>query len=371
MIKLKFTGDLLSTARMNEVAERDYSPIFSLVPELSDCDYLIGNIETPVADSEFGFTDERYRFNTPIEFIKAMKKAGFSLLSLANNHCMDRGEKGILSTLQNCKQEGFDTVGIYASKEDRDKIFIKDFGSLKVAFINYTYGTNAFAHNTFLEHGYMVNLFQPEETKKGSIHLLNSNRQIEKDLKRIYEDGKDLEFSLPYLEKLKGDIERAKKEADFVIMLMHCGGQYNLSVDPYSKFVASKIKGFGADIIIGHHPHIIQESDFSSGCSTIYSLGNFLCDPVDEKDGLSFTDNEFSVVFDLYLDKKEGGEITVKKEFGIYTTVVDEKGLPRVINSKKVADEFDQTRFKMETLRWANIFAGEEKYDEVKEFYGL
>ena len=91
------------------------------------------------------------------------------MLCLANNHIMDRGEQGILNTLENCRELGVDTVEAFKTANERDKIYVKNIGSIKVAFLNYTYGTNAFALHRYLEHKYMVNLFQPEECKEGSV----------------------------------------------------------------------------------------------------------------------------------------------------------------------------------------------------------
>ena len=163
MVKISFTGDILPSERMNRVLNGDYRTCFAHAKGLSDCDYLVGNLETPVAGEEMLYTPERYCFHTPEGILDALSDAGFDMLTLANNHCMDRGEEGIRKTLENCRKYGFDTVGLYDTKEARDRIFIRDFGEVKVAFINYTYGTNAFAHRRFLEHPYMVNLLQPEE----------------------------------------------------------------------------------------------------------------------------------------------------------------------------------------------------------------
>ena len=102
-------------------------------------------------------------------YVDALKKAGFNLLCLTNNHIMDRGEQGILNTLENCRELGVDTVGAFKTANERNKIYVKNIGGIKVAFLNYTYGTNAFAHHRYLEHKYMVNLSQPEECKEGSV----------------------------------------------------------------------------------------------------------------------------------------------------------------------------------------------------------
>ena len=301
-----------------------------------------------------------------------LKECGFKLLTLANNHCMDRGEQGIVNTLKNCRDAGFDTVGIYASKEERDTPFIKEIDGIKVAFVNYTYGTNAFAHHTFLKHPYMVNLSQPEETLKGSIHLLNSYEQIGSEVERIYVQGEDFDLVKPYLDQLESDIKRAKAAADYVIVVMHNGSQYVREVDPYSLFLAEKIKAFGADIIVGHHQHLIQScSTDSDGYFKIFCLGNFICDGKIEADDFYFDTPLFNTVFHLSLSRRDDGSIEEKKSFSIYTTVKDKSGMPCAIDSYDVYQKRGETYLREKILRSANYFAGCNKYNQVQERYEL
>ena len=127
MVNISFTGDIMCSPRMTKIANGDFSELFVRADKLKNCDYLVGNLETPIAGEEMGYTYERYRFNTPESFLTALKEGGFDLVALANNHCMDRGEQGIINTLENCKKAGLETVGIYASEQERNKIFIKNF----------------------------------------------------------------------------------------------------------------------------------------------------------------------------------------------------------------------------------------------------
>ena len=368
MAKITVAGDFLCYPIMTERFGSNFDVLYEKAGKLKNCDYLIGNLESPIAGEEMRYTFERYCFNTPVAFIQAMKRAGFDMLTLANNHCMDRYEEGLLKTLENCKKEGFDTVGLYASEEDREKTFVKEIDGIKIAFVNYTYGTNAFAHRRFLKHPYMVNLFQPEETKKGSIHLLESNEWIGSEVERIY-NRKDEDYALvePHLKQLEQDIQKAKERADYVVMIMHSGGQYNEKVDPYSKYVAKKIKEFGADIIVGNHPHIIQESENKDGYLTVFSLGNFIDAPsvVGEKE-IDFTYNAV-----LYLTlEKEDGRIVVQKEFGLWK-VVEENGKLYAADTYDLYQESKDEKLKRDILYFANRFAGEKKYDSVQEIYKL
>ena len=368
MAKITFIGDMLCYPHMTEKYGPSYDALFSKAGKLKSCDYLIANLESPIAGEEMRYTFERYCFNTPVGFIRAMKRMGVDMLTLANNHCMDRDEEGIVKTLQNCKQEGFETIGLYESEQDRDKLFIKEFDGVKVAFINYTYGTNAIAHKRFLKHPYMVNLLQPEETKKGSVHLLETNERIGENVERIYREKTD-EYDLvkPYLEQFERDIKRAKEVADYVIMIMHCGGQYNLEVDPYTKYVAEQIKGFGADIIVGNHPHIVQECENKDGFLTVYSMGNFIGSPILE--GERDIDVTYNAVLHLSISKRSG-QVCVEKQFSLYK-MMEGDGYLYAADTYDLYAQTKDERLKEDILYFANRFAGEQKYDKVQEFYGL
>lgn len=372
MARITFTGDMLSSPRMNRLADGDFSPVFRHAGKLRNCDLLVGNLETPVAGEELLYTHERYCFNTPTAYVDAMKAAGFGLLTLANNHCMDRGEEGILRTLENCRRVGVDTVGLYDTEEERDRIFVRELEGIRVAILNYTYGTNAFAHHRFLEHPWMVNLYQPEETLPGSVHLLDDYADIAAHVARIYrEDSPEYAIARPYLERVRTDIRRAREAADYVIMVMHCGGQYVQEVDPYTLYLAERIREFGADLIVGHHQHVIQTCDKTGGFLKIYCLGNLVYDQEIAGEGYAFHDPVFSAVYHLDLSRREDGGIEAGHSFGIYTTVTDASGLPAVMDSYDIVQQRDENSLKMEILRQANLFVGGEKFDRVREVYEL
>lgn len=369
MARITFMGDLLCYPVMTEKYGANYGELFKKSTKLKNCDYLIANLESPIAGEEMRYTFERYCFNTPVGFIRAMKGAlGVDMLTLANNHCMDRDEEGLVKTLENCKNEGFETMGLYASEEDRDELFIKEFDGVKVAFVNYTYGTNAFAHHRFLKHPYMVNLLQPEETKKGSIHLLESNEEIGARVEEIYcRKTEEYDFVKPYLEQLERDIKRAKDVADYVIAIIHCGGQYNLEVDPYTKYVFERIKEFGVDVIVGNHPHIIQECKNKDGYLTVYSLGNFIDSPaiVGEQE----IDFRYNAVLHLEISK-QAGQVCVEKCFSLYKVVETDTEL-YAADTFDLYTETEDEKLKEDILYFVNRFAGENRYDKVQEFYEL
>lgn len=369
--RITFTGDIMCSQKMVALNADDYSCMFEEISdELKTADYLVGNLETPIAGKELLYTHERYCFNTPEIYLDALKKCEVDLLTLANNHALDRGEDGIIKTLDNCRSHGFDTIGIYKTAEERNSIFVKEIGGIKIAFLNYTYGVNSFANNMFLKHKYMVNLYQPEETLEGSIHLLNSNEQIKEDVDRLYYTKNDTFDSIlkPYFDRLKRDIEAAKAEADYVVMCSHCGGQYNSEVDAYTLYVCEQVRKFGADIIINNHPHIIQKSSVKDGYFISYSIGNFISDSGNGTENTErIIDANYSALVNLYI-KADAGKVKTKIGFKLLKNIIADGKLPKTVNTYNEYIKNKSEEFKNEILFYANRFA-DRCYDKVQKEY--
>lgn len=374
-IKISFTGDILCSREMLQNTGGDFRPMFAQIADtLRGADYLVGNLETPVAGRELGYTDAMYCFNTPESLLAAMKESGFSLLTLANNHILDRGEEGVVRTLAHCRAYGFDTIGAYDSQTARDAVFVKEIGGIRVAFINYTYGVNAFAHRIFPAHGYTVNLYQPAETLPGSIHLLRSAEEIARDTEALYgaPNATYDRYIAPYLAQLKSDIERAGQAADVVLVVSHSGGQYNETVDAYTKYVNGFVRSCGADAVIGHHPHVIQPCECDNGVPIAYSLGNFVCDFLNNtsvEKANSVIDPAYSVLLNLYLTKR-GKTVEIRAGYRILKTIME--------NSVSVTAEayalYRKTRdaaLRRDILFYANRFAGTDTIRQLRREYAL
>ena len=132
--RIAFTGDVMCPPGLTEICTSNgiicYDDLFSRIkPELSDCDLLVGNLETPIAGAKLEYTHERYCFNSPDEFAVMLKNYGFGLLCLANNHCMDRGEEGIDRTLDTLDQIGIRHTGLYRVNDATD--YATHTGSVK------------------------------------------------------------------------------------------------------------------------------------------------------------------------------------------------------------------------------------------------
>jgi len=212
---------------------------------LGKTDLTVANLESIIAGKEIGLTSFP-KFNAPVEIGYSLKEMGVNLVTIANNHALDRGEEGLLMSIANLEEIGLEYDGAYKSFEDRDRLRIFKKNGLKICFISYTYGTNGIKIPE--QKPYLVNSLRKTSTLK-----------IVKELRRI----------------------KNKNIADVIVVSLHFGEEYHLNPSSKQRELAASLSDAGADVIIGHHPHVLQPPEWienSRGTKTFvaYSLGNFL-----------------------------------------------------------------------------------------------
>lgn len=219
-----------------------FEPVYKY---LQNADLTIGNLETVFAGKDVGYSDYPC-FNTPDSFLKAIKKAGFDVLTTANNHSMDKGVNGAFRTIELLDNEEIGHFGTYKSQQDRDSVFIKEVNGIKLAFVSATYGVNG--------------NYIPED-KKYIVNILSE-------------------------ELIVSDIERAKEEnPDMIIVMPHLGNEYeSYPKDVFKNWIDIMIKA-GADVVLASHPHVLQPMEYRSvtlddgsekTAFVTYSLANFI-----------------------------------------------------------------------------------------------
>lgn len=214
-------------------------------PIISKYDIAYYNQETILGGNNLGISFYP-RFNSPKEVGDAFVDAGFNMVSLASNHTMDKGEQGVLNSVEYWKSHPeVAASGQWSSEEERtasiNKIY--EVNNIKYAYISYTIWNNGLP--TPYGKSYLNNEYSPE--------------------------------------KAKADIESIRDKVDFVIVAMHWGTEYSFKVDNKQEEIANYLSNLGVDLIIGAHPHVIQTVEYINNNKTfvIYSLGNFLSDQLD------------------------------------------------------------------------------------------
>lgn len=229
----------------------DFTSQLELIkPEIQKHDLAFYNQESILGGTSIGLSDYP-NFNSPQEFGDAMIDAGFNLVSLANNHTMDRGVTAIQNSCDYWKTKDVLTAGSYCSAEDAEEIKIKEKNGIKYTLLAYTYGTNGITVPS--DKPYLVNLYSDELAK--------------------------------------ADIEKVRDKVDLLIVSMHWGTEYRSEPTEEQKREAEYLSNLGVDIIIGTHPHVIEPITYINDTLVIYSLGNFI--------SAQSTNNDYNTMVEL------------------------------------------------------------------------
>lgn len=244
-VKFLFVGDVMQHGGQIAGAYNaskdayDYRDCFQFVkPIVQQADIAIANLEVTHAGKPYkGYP----QFSAPPELSEALVDAGFNVIITANNHSCDGGAKGVVKTLDVLDKLGVQHTGTFRNKAERDKnypLMIEKSG-MKVAVLNYTYGTNGLSVAPPLIINYIDSAI------------------------------------------MKADFKKAKNlGADLIVCTLHWGTEYQSLPSAYQKHWEKYCYELGADMVIGSHPHVIQPVEVKTVQNekkvTAWSLGNFV-----------------------------------------------------------------------------------------------
>jgi len=304
-MKLTFIGDIMIEPPVLKAAKQpdgtyDFYGVFAQCQKLFDeADFLVGNLETPLAGDKVPYTQHFYAFNAPDAYADAIKKTGFDMVSTANNHIYDRGYEGEERTIRVLDEKGIGHHGTFLPGGDHPEAFYKEVNGLKIAVVAYTYSTNySYSGGTYLSEGKYagtVNLLRPQTESvyqpgvfRGPdwvdkvFFFLDKERagRIKKVLGMDYnypraDDRLNKKTMQPYVDAFQADIRKAKEKADLVIFYPHMGGQFNPFPGAISEYAMDKALEAGADAVMASHSHMLQKAELREGIPCAYSLGNF------------------------------------------------------------------------------------------------
>lgn len=245
---LLFAGDAMMHQAQIDAAYKagngkgyDYSACFTPIESLvKEADFAVINLETPLGKSGFsGYPC----FNAPISYAESLRDNGFDLFLTANNHTLDRHDKGLIYTVEALDSLKIPHIGTYIDISQRGERIphIETINGFKVGFLNYTYGTNGI--------------------------------EIQGDAIVDYIDR----------DKIRDDIRNTREAgAELIVTAMHWGEEYRLLPVTSEKSLADFLIDEGADMVIGGHPHVVQPFEMRTNPHTgkqaliVYSLGNFI-----------------------------------------------------------------------------------------------
>ncbi len=249
IVSFSAVGDIMAHDNLQEYllsTPQGYNSMFKYTKEyFLDDDFTFANLEVPIHD---GMPIAGYpQFNAKKELLDAMESAGIDILSLANNHSFDKGYEGMTETVKGVKKHNFIFSGVGENPSESREVVYFTKNNIKFAFIS----------TTAILNGFNV----VEDKSKSFVYLVPLENKRLQTL---------------FLEK----ISSAKKSADIVIVSYHSGIEYTNTPDPLQKEVYYNIAEAGADIILGHHPHVLQPVEFyktkdERETLIAFSLGNF------------------------------------------------------------------------------------------------
>ena len=256
--------------------EYDFSYVYEDIKNYTlSSDITIGSLETTFAGKEKGYSNYP-TFNTPDSLATALKDIGVDVVSLAGNHALDYGYTGLCRTIDVFNNIGLSHLGTYKTAEDQEKILIKDVKGVKIAFINYTYGTNGIP----------------------------------------LPSGKDFCVNLIDKDFIKKQINQAKEQnVDMIVACMHWGTEYRTTANSEQKDLANFLFENGVDVILGNHPHVLEpmekktitlQDGTTKDVFVVYALGNFTADQRDEI-------TRDSAILNLTITKNSDGKISIDK----------------------------------------------------------
>ncbi len=244
-LSLLFMGDIMGHGSQIQAAfdaasgTYNYDDVFeNIAPIIKQADFAIANLEVTLAGKPYkGYP----RFSSPDALAAACKNSGIDALVTANNHSCDRGERGILRTIQVLDSLGIRRTGTFKDAMDRKKnnLLILEKNNIRVGLLNYTYGTNGFPI--------------PKPT---IVNLMDSASML-------------------------SDIKKCK-QLDKLIVMLHWGREYHSHPSLNQKEISRLLFENGVDIIVGSHPHVLQGMGYFQKTRdekerfVAYSLGNFV-----------------------------------------------------------------------------------------------
>lgn len=312
MQKITVIGDIMVEPQfLGQVKKGDeydfYTPLKALEHLFDKSDYVIGNLETPLAGEEAVYTNRIVSFNAPDSVAEAVKKIGVNVVSTANNHCLDRGFLGLERTIKVLDEIGLDHTGTYTKGFSGDRNHYFKVGGTKVALIAYAHSTN-YGISLDLPMGETAVCVNNSRPLKGAPNIyprLPENYyttlkcvQELADRTLLWEETillrKAMGISIgaiddvippseeieEYAAKIEADYRTAKENgADLVIFYPHVGGQFNTVPGKYSEAFLKRCAEIGFDAIFAAHSHTTQKAEYINDSPCFYSMGNVTMSP--------------------------------------------------------------------------------------------
>ena len=328
-IDLIMVGDVLLHDRLEACVKQEdgsyrYEFLFEpMKDEIQAADLAIVNQEVLIGGAELGISGYPC-FNADFTLGDALVDAGFDVVCHATNHTMDKQKKGLMSCINFWKTSYPDiaVLGMNETQEERDEIYIYEQEGIKIAILNYTYGTNGISLPSDMP--FAVNLLDED--------------------------------------KVVADIKKAEELADFTIVCPHWGTEYVLKQTKEQERWAQIFFENGVDLVIGTHPHVIEPIEMMYDVTTghrmliYYSLGNFVNWSGESRDGVAnrFLGGMATVTISL----DEGGHAMIK-DYGVIATVTHVENKTNGVYTTRLSEYDQELSLTSEVVKQDDVFSKE------------
>ncbi len=306
VVVLRFAGDCLLAGHYEDAAGDSVNLAFGGFNVLSSADVAMVNLECPITTRGTRI-EKPYNFRMKPRYLKALTSAGIDIVNLANNHIYDYGEVGLFDTISYLDSVGIRHVGAGKNKEGAHAPVVLNVHGIRIAFLGYYGGGEA-----------------PKATKRRA-------GVADRDIEDIISDVADA---------------RNESGANYVIVTLHWGTELADAPDPGQIQFAHDVIDAGANLVIGHHPHVFQGIERYESGVIVYSLGNFLF-------GGNSRDSYDTALFEARL---QGGDATydvipIRIEQWHATELPEAEGLKVIHRIEQLSEIFPESIFQNKEVR--------------------
>ena len=237
MVTLMFAGDV----NLSNLVKKDYKLPFAKMDEYRAADLSIVNLENPLTRSTLNNTNQQQKSTVNPSYVKALTSGGVDIVNLANDHTLGYEQKGLLETIETLKDAGIHSLGAGKTKKEARRPKIIEVKGQKIAYLNY-YDTD----------------IQPTDP---SVNVNSRNK-----------------------DRISSDIQNLREQVDWIIVNYHWGVELSEYPGDWQIDMARMTIDQGADLVVGHHPKVLQGAEIYQGRPIVYSLGNFIFGDTSKKE---------------------------------------------------------------------------------------
>ena len=233
-VNLLFGGDVVLTNSYSDKVGRDHQWSFSQLPELREADISMVNLEAPFTQQTQILPGKKFNFKAPPENVQVLQNGGIDIVNLANNHAMDYQGAGLSETLATLDKAGIQSVGAGTDIKNARRPIVMEVKGQKVAYLGY----------------YDADLHAATNNSPGTNPRHN--------------------------DRVAADIKALRSQVDWIVVNYHWGEELAKYPGDWQIDLARFTVDQGADLVVGHHPHVLQGAEVYKGRPIVYSLGNFI-----------------------------------------------------------------------------------------------